>query len=231
VTAFCPALFQVFSKGIQPGLSLPWCTFREIRCPEEASNRGAGDVKFTGDRSLCETALVCHSDRVKQCLSLLSPLLALLFVFDRRFRRDFFDRRCTRVNRLNRITWSRKRGGRFRQLNPLQNTGQPLQHALERLCQITEEMESICHLERIRRTLPRTLGVSTGSIAADDLHRGMRPQPLGQRLGFAVWQEINGLAPLIQLEIGGGSLDWRKPIRGKELIRLGFASVRWSEPS
>lgn len=59
------------------------------------------------------------------------------------------------------------------------------------LCQITEEMKSICHLDRARCALSGTLGIGTTAIAADDLDSWVSPKPLGQRFWVPVRQKIN----------------------------------------
>src|SRR5579864_3915452 len=95
VAAFAPALLQIFPKRIQPGPALPWSAFGKFRRPEKPSHGCAGDTKFSGDRSFCQTALVCRSDTLEQCLPLLSPVPALLFMpveLEWRFRYDFLDR-------------------------------------------------------------------------------------------------------------------------------------------
>jgi len=54
-------------------------------------------------------------------------------------------------------------------------------------------MKSVCHLDRLGRTLPSSFGVGPGSIANDDLHTGVAPQPIGEDLGGAIVEQVNGL--------------------------------------
>jgi hypothetical protein len=44
--------------------------------------------------------------------------------------------------------------------------------------------------------LARTLGVGAGTVTADHLHPGMPPQPVRERLGASVRQEVDNPAPL-----------------------------------
>src|SRR5437763_17033015 len=54
------------------------------------------------------------------------------------------------------------------------------------------EMEAIRYLDRLGRALAATLGVRTGAIADDDLDAGVCAQPIGEDLGGAVIEQVNG---------------------------------------
>jgi hypothetical protein len=47
-------------------------------------------------------------------------------------------------------------------------------------------METILHLDRLRRALATTLGIGTSAIWQDDLDAGVCAQPIGEHLGGAV---------------------------------------------
>ncbi len=51
-------------------------------------------------------------------------------------------------------------------------------------------MKAVSDLDGLRGTIPGALGKETMSVAADDLHRRVRPQPLGRAGGGAIWQDI-----------------------------------------
>ena len=51
---------------------------------------------------------------------------------------------------------------------------------------------SVSHLNRVGRTLPATFGVRTGSIAHDDLHAWMTAQPVGEDIGVAIVEQVDG---------------------------------------
>jgi hypothetical protein len=62
---------------------------------------------------------------------------------------------------------------------------------LERLRQIAVKVKSIRHLNGVRRTTPRTFGISTGAITADHLDAGMREEPFCQCVGFTIGKKID----------------------------------------
>ena len=55
-------------------------------------------------------------------------------------------------------------------------------------------MPAISHLHRARRPLPGGLGVGTSAVSADHLDPGVIAQPVGQRRGLAVGQQIDRAA-------------------------------------
>ena len=57
-------------------------------------------------------------------------------------------------------------------------------------------VEPIDDLEGLRRPLPNPLGLETTAIAADDLGTGVRLQPLRDRGGRALGQQIHHLMAL-----------------------------------
>jgi hypothetical protein len=60
--------------------------------------------------------------------------------------------------------------------------------------QVVPQVPPICHLDSLRSTGLRALGVGAGAVAADHLGAGMISQPLGQRLGLTARQQIDRLA-------------------------------------
>jgi hypothetical protein len=76
--------------------------------------------------------------------------------------------------------------------------GLPLrgEHLLQGFPKILQQMEAVRDLGRRGRALPGAFSIGTRPIARDDLHPGMLPEPLRQRLGGALWQERHGLAAL-----------------------------------
>lgn len=69
----------------------------------------------------------------------------------------------------------------------------PAQHFVHRRAGIGAQMKSVRHLDRLRRTPPSSFGVGTGSIANNDLHTGVAPQPIGEDLGGAIVEQVNWL--------------------------------------
>jgi hypothetical protein len=55
-------------------------------------------------------------------------------------------------------------------------------------------VKSIGYLDRLRRTPPRTFGISACAITADHLDAGMSPEPFRQCVGFAIGKKIDGSA-------------------------------------
>src|SRR5438105_2842045 len=53
-------------------------------------------------------------------------------------------------------------------------------------------MKAVCHLNGVGRTLPTTFGVRAGTIADDDLDASVAAQPVGQNVGRAIIEQING---------------------------------------
>ena len=67
-----------------------------------------------------------------------------------------------------------------------------LQDPLDGGGQITEQMEAIGHLNRLRGSTGGAVGVDPAPITADDFRSGMRFQPGSQAIGGAVRQQVNG---------------------------------------
>jgi hypothetical protein len=57
-------------------------------------------------------------------------------------------------------------------------------------------MPTIGNLHRIGRTLARTVGIHSATIAADNLHARMLVQPLRNTLCRTLWQQVNRLMGL-----------------------------------
>src|SRR5690242_12198187 len=55
-------------------------------------------------------------------------------------------------------------------------------------------MPPICYLDRLRRSLCRSISVGATTISAHNLNSRMSEQPLAHTLGFPIWQQIkNGV--------------------------------------
>jgi hypothetical protein len=71
-----------------------------------------------------------------------------------------------------------------------------LEDTSEGLVEIAQQVKAVGHLDRLRRTPARSIGVGSGSIASNKFHPRMLTQPGDDRLGFSIGQELDGLAPL-----------------------------------
>jgi hypothetical protein len=60
--------------------------------------------------------------------------------------------------------------------------------------QVVPQMPAIGDLDRPRRALARTVGVTSSPVTADNLRTPMSPQPRRPRRGFPVGQQVNCLA-------------------------------------
>jgi hypothetical protein len=58
--------------------------------------------------------------------------------------------------------------------------------------QITEQMKTIGHLNRLQGSPGGAIGIDTAPITADNFRPGMRLQPSSQAIGGAVRQQVNG---------------------------------------
>jgi hypothetical protein len=67
------------------------------------------------------------------------------------------------------------------------------QYFVHRRAGIGAEMKSVRHLDRLGRTLPSSFSVGTGSITNDDLDTRVATQPIGEDLGGAIVEQVNGL--------------------------------------
>jgi len=67
----------------------------------------------------------------------------------------------------------------------------PEQEALEQRAEIRQQVPAIGHLYRRRCALPRPFGISTATVATDDLHPGMRREPRRQTRGGAVGEQVD----------------------------------------
>jgi hypothetical protein len=67
----------------------------------------------------------------------------------------------------------------------------PLQQIRQGLTQRGQQMEPIHDLERLGRTVAGALGVDLRAITAEDADLGMLPQPSGQGLRRAIWQQVH----------------------------------------
>jgi hypothetical protein len=71
-----------------------------------------------------------------------------------------------------------------------------VEHLLQGLSEVAQEMKAIGDLRGRGGPLPRPIGVGGRAIAGDDLHPRVVPEPLRQRGALTVWEERNGLAAL-----------------------------------
>ena len=67
------------------------------------------------------------------------------------------------------------------------------QDLVHRRASMGAEMETIRHLDRVRRALAAALGGCTSTIADGDLNAGMCAQPIGEDLGGAVVKQVDWL--------------------------------------
>ena len=79
-------------------------------------------------------------------------------------------------------------GGGFSQVGTAGDDG-----FLYRVAQVLPQVEAVGHLDGVRSALPGALGVGAGPVPADDLHARVVFQPLGESLGLAVGQHVDGL--------------------------------------
>lgn len=59
-----------------------------------------------------------------------------------------------------------------------------------------QEVPSVGHLDRLRRSLPERFGIGAGAIPADNLHARVCVQPRGDGLALPVGQKIDHPARL-----------------------------------
>ncbi|GAA3993937.1 hypothetical protein GCM10022631_00040 [Deinococcus rubellus] len=70
------------------------------------------------------------------------------------------------------------------------------QRRLNGILQIFQQVPAICNLNGLGRTLSGSIGIHTRPISRDDLQAGMPTQPVGDRCGTAIQQQINNLVCL-----------------------------------
>jgi len=70
----------------------------------------------------------------------------------------------------------------LRLLNVLYKVDESFKYPLHGLAQIAEQMEPVCDLDSLRRSLPATVCVCACPVSADDLHSRMSLQPFGECL-------------------------------------------------
>src|SRR5262249_2231628 len=93
--------------------------------------------------------------------------------------------------------WCRRRGallfsGRVGDGHILPVAAASEQHLVHGGACIRRQVEAIRNLDRLRRALASSFGVGTSSIADDDLDAGVCAQPVGENLGGAVIEQVNG---------------------------------------
>ena len=60
--------------------------------------------------------------------------------------------------------------------------------------EILQQMKTVRDLGRLGRALPSAFRIGARPIPGDHLHSGVRPEPLGHRLGGPIREELHGLA-------------------------------------
>ena len=73
----------------------------------------------------------------------------------------------------------------------LEGRSEAEQASLQRLDQVLDQMPTIGHLDRLRRTFPGGLRIRRSAITADDLDAGMLPEPGATRLGLAILEQLD----------------------------------------
>lgn len=63
------------------------------------------------------------------------------------------------------------------------------------VAQIAQQMPAIRDLRRLRRALADTVGVDPGPITSHHFDAGMETQPVGQAIGAAIGQQVDGAVP------------------------------------
>lgn len=71
-----------------------------------------------------------------------------------------------------------------------------LDHAQDGVRGVHQQMPAIGHLDRVRGTAARALGIGARPIARRDPDAGMPLQPSGQRVGATIGQEVHDTPPL-----------------------------------
>jgi hypothetical protein len=70
------------------------------------------------------------------------------------------------------------------------------ERGLQRLGQVLQEVEAICHLHGFGRATPDPVGVGAGTIAGDYPDAGVPAQPAGERLRLTIGQQRHWPATL-----------------------------------
>ena len=64
------------------------------------------------------------------------------------------------------------------------------------IAEVAQQVPTVGHLDRLLRALPNSIGVGTSTVARDNFNSGMLTEPIRQRLGLAVRQQIYDLIAL-----------------------------------
>jgi len=70
------------------------------------------------------------------------------------------------------------------------------EHLVQGFPEILQQMKAVRDLRGCRSPLPRAFGIGGRAIARDALDPWMLPEPLGQGIGRAIWEERDWVAPL-----------------------------------
>jgi hypothetical protein len=93
--------------------------------------------------------------------------------------------------------WQRRRRSRTRLLGRFADdhifavTPTAAQYLVQCRPSVRAQVKPVCHLDRVGRTLPTTLGVRTGPIADDDLDAWVATEPVGEHLGGTIVEQID----------------------------------------
>src|SRR5262249_22942764 len=71
-------------------------------------------------------------------------------------------------------------------------------HPREHLPSVLEQMPTVSHLDSLRCSQACPFGIGSSPVTTDDFNTWMRPQPIGERVGLAVREQVNHL-PLFQV--------------------------------
>ena len=73
-----------------------------------------------------------------------------------------------------------------------------IEHLIEHLREILDQVKTIRHLNRRRRPLSCAIFIGFGAVSRDDLHARVGAEPLGERVGVSIIQE-RYRSPLLQV--------------------------------
>jgi len=72
----------------------------------------------------------------------------------------------------------------------------PIKNAFNRIAEIIEDMEAVCHLHCLRDSARGSLSVGGAPIPRHDLDAGMGVQPVGQACSRPIRKQVDGSALL-----------------------------------
>jgi hypothetical protein len=72
----------------------------------------------------------------------------------------------------------------------------PIQDTFDRITEVVDQMKTICHLHRVRRSAGCSLSVGGTSVTRDALDARVSVQPMGQARGRPIREQFDGSAPI-----------------------------------